>query len=206
MWLHRTNNLEDLYHDASHYSGIEVDVVYYNDLEALEVNHPPQERTHLFIDDYLLLLSEGNYNTIWFDLKNLDDKNVERISLFLASMCEEYQVERQQIIVESPRVDLLQYFSNKNFKTSYYLPYDWYTKSKEEQDLILQSIELTHEMYSTDYMSLDYHEYPMIRDYFPEDTLLVWHTLYGDLNKLKARYLLFKILNDKKVEAVLVSK
>lgn len=206
IWLHRCNNLDLLYERASNYSGIEVDVVYYHDLEALEVNHPPQERSHLFLDDYLLLLSKKEYNTIWFDLKNLEDNNAELISLFLASMCEEYQVQRENIIVESPRVDLLHHFSDKNFRTSYYLPYNWYTKSKEEQELILQSIELAHQLYSTDFMSLDYHEYPVIREYFPEDTLLIWHTLYGEMNKLEARYLLFKILEDTRVEAVLLSK
>ncbi|MCB0509862.1 MAG: hypothetical protein KDC82_03790 [Bacteroidetes bacterium] len=206
IWLHRCNNLALLDFAASRYSGIEVDVVYYDDLEVLEVNHPPDERSHLFLDDYLILLREGEFQMIWLDLKNLEDSNAKRISLFLASLCEEYQVNSRNIIVESPRADLLDLFSNLDFRTSFYLPYGWHTKSLEEQNEILESIEVMHKASKTDFLSLDYHEYPQIREYFPNDSLLVWHTLYGELNPLEARYLLYKIVQDARVKAVLLSK
>ena len=52
IWAHRVNSIEKLKETISCFEGVELDVVYIEDGDFFDVNHPPAESIGLSLDEY----------------------------------------------------------------------------------------------------------------------------------------------------------
>jgi hypothetical protein len=206
VWAHKVNSIEKLNKIQNKFTGIEFDVIFYNNKEGVffDINHPPDSSTNLSLTKYLQLLPETCVYKFWIDFKNLKQDNELLSSIRLDSIATAFDINKGNIIVESIRPWCLEYFKEKGFRTSYYLPSDLHTLDPVILHSTIEKISKTISLYRTDYISADYKDYLILKKYFPEKKKIFWFTTYGTMNISKARILLYKILTDDKVDVLLI--
>ncbi len=120
VWLHRANSLEKVHEKLARYPNFEVDVCLRPD-GRLDVTHDDYVSFGLVLDAYFPLLGEDENRHMWIDVKNLDDSNISRFHKSVDSLCFLHRVQREQLIVESPRWDLLRPLTEAGYYTSCYV-------------------------------------------------------------------------------------
>ncbi|MGE0562503.1 MAG: hypothetical protein AB7O47_11860 [Flavobacteriales bacterium] len=204
IWIHRTNSIEKLNEVKDKFYGIELDVVYIDSLNIFDVNHPPTESIGLSLDRYL---SEAKSNTqlnYWLDFKNLNRKNAQASLISLENTCNKNNLKPSNFIVESNDVQLLGIFKDKGFQTSYYLHWPGlYTLDSTGLNMELEKINSNINAIDFNcYLSSDYHDYNILKKYFPNADILLW--LDDNFNeKIKNRLELYKMLNNNNVKVIL---
>ena len=73
-------------------------------------------------------------------------------------------------------------------------------KRTEQIEQINANLALNKDMY----ISFEYKDYPILQKSFPDVKKLCWFTLYGSMNKVSARLLVYEILLNPKVEVLLI--
>lgn len=207
IWIHRVNSIEKLHGLKDNYYGVEVDIVFVDSLKKFDVNHPPEPSIHLFLDEYLSSVKENKSLHFWLDFKNLEDKNQKQAMDRLNFICDSLSLPRNNFIVESGNVSLLNVFSKAGYQISYYLHWPGlYSLNKYELQEKLASIkEELKKLNYHNYLSSDYHDYEILKDHFPQHEMLLWvDDAFEKQNKFKNRIQLYKMLSDDQVKVILV--
>ena len=58
---HRVNSLEKLEASLKHFKGVELDLVYDNETNTFDVNHPPAKSINLTFETYLSAIKENTF-------------------------------------------------------------------------------------------------------------------------------------------------
>ncbi len=131
-WLHRVNSVEKMLELSDKYTGIEIDVNFNNIELFFDVTHEIEDSINLSLEEYFKYLNK-NDKKIWIDFKNLTEENVENSLEVLENIIFEYDVDKTRFIIESPNYEMLKFFKERGYYTSYYVPYlDISNLNKEE--------------------------------------------------------------------------
>lgn len=205
VWVHKVNTLEKLFAVASRYQGLELDIVYDETKHDFDVHHPPEPSTGLWLSAYFQSLA-NKQQPLWLDFKNLNSENQNAACRCLDSLAQHYQLNKSLIIVESPAPEYLIDFNKYGFKTSYYLPPELHERTDHALNVEIKFAKHQAISYPTTYLSTEFKDYPILKHYFHDQKKIIWFNVYGSMNKIKARLLLFDILNDPTVDVLLVSE
>lgn len=211
IWAHRVNSIEKFQETHGVYTGIELDLVYNSDNNKFDVNHPPAKSINLSLIDFLKTKKDYSNFGIWLDFKNLNESNYQQSANKLDSIVKVLNINPESIIIESPKPSLLESFSSKNFKTSYYLPSNI---NDFKKDALLKQSQLINKLTSTnkiDFISSDIKDYAFMKKSFPNSKILTWIT--SNPPKIKNYYSLkrsiihfkrnYSALNDQNAEVIL---
>jgi len=202
IWAHKINSIKKLNKASTTYPGVELDVVYYNNY--FDVNHPPDKSNNLKLEEYFLSQKTHENRLYWIDFKNLNKSNHINSANKLDSLVKHFTINKKNVIVESTNAFFLKSFFHKGFPTSYYLPINLHLLNKEELKTTIHIIRDNIDSNNNTYISSNYKDYNILKEYFPNQKKLCWFTTIGSMNKFKARLLLYKTALDKNVEVLLI--
>jgi len=204
IWAHKINTINQLIGIEQSFKGIELDIVFDQNINNFDIHHPPEQKSGILLTSYFKTLKDKNNHQFWLDFKN-PSINIERQSAeTLDSILRLFHINKENIIVESGDAHFLKSFRKKAFKTSYYLPTDLYQLDNQN---LLNQIHIIRKNISTEnntYISTDFKDYQIIKKHFPASKKLLWFNTYGSMNVFKARLFLFEILFDDKVDVLLI--
>ncbi|WGD34322.1 hypothetical protein [Olleya sp. YS] len=166
IYAHRVNSIEKLESALHYFKGIELDLVYDEVNNVLDVNHPPAQSIGLDFETYLSKIKNDNQPKLWLDIKNLDTTNNQKIHLKLMTLLQPKDYNLSDVLVESVHPEALTVFS-KDFKISYYLPIKLHAKSPDKQDSIIKLIKSKLNKLPNLGLSLQYDDYTFITQHFP---------------------------------------
>ncbi len=198
IWAHRVNSLEKLEETAKLFSGVELDVVW--EENHFDVNHPPAKSIDLNLADYFKNIKEKKELGIWLDFKNLNKNNAESAFNNLDSLVGAFDIQKQNIILESREPQYLKVFKERGYLTSYYLPSA--AGNAEEKYRLIKGIQEKLDTTFPDFISSSLGEYVYIKKDFPEENKILWHL--GELKSLKNKCRIYKALLDNKVKIILL--
>lgn len=201
VWQHKVNSIEKL--KNCNLSGIELDIVYLANKNVFDVYHPPEKSQNLHLKNYLKALPK-NITQLWLDFKNLNNTNAENSLRLLNQLVKEHELNKRNIVIESDQMALLSSFRKNGYQTSYYFPQGLSKSSNQNLQSKLMMIKKELKENKPTYISSKYDDYDLLKENFPEQKKLFWFNVYGDNNQLKVRFLLFKILLDENVDALLI--
>lgn len=204
VWPHKVNHMEQLERARHQFPGVELDIVFEKTSRNFDVNHPPDKSSGLSLDSYLdaqHTTSELNY---WLDFKNLDYDNDSLSLAVLDSLVTLHHIAKSRVIVECGNPQYLKGFREKGFKTSYYLPPNLQEATKSRLDSLTGIISKDMAAYTPTYISFEYKDYRLLKEKFPDAKKITWFDVYGSMNKMTARLLLFDLLMDEQVEVLLI--
>lgn len=139
IWLHRCNSLEKLFEKEYLYQNIEVDIVFRDTENKLDVTHDHDTTYHLYLEEYFKYFSNKGTHCIWLDIKNLEKGNKESILTAISGLCEKYHFNKHNLIIESQSYEDLKLFTDNGFYTSMYVPFDKPSRlSNQEIDSCIQ--------------------------------------------------------------------
>lgn len=202
IWAHRVNSTEKLSSAIKYYKGVELDLLYIEDSNFLDVNHPPAKSIDLSFQNYLNVLNENEKPFLWLDIKNLNKANSNKILKKLLFLLKEKQYPLHKILIETHNPKTLPQFSNAGFKTSYYLPYGLSQMPAENLTKTLGNIKLILKDYPEIAISSDIQDYEILKNNFPNKSKYTWSL--GSLLR-KNFFQTQKALQDPKVKVVLVT-
>lgn len=213
IWIHKVNSLEKLHEVTNRFSGVELDVVFESSTSTFDVNHPPDLTQGLTLHRYFSSMdSASDRKQYWLDFKNLSRENSEAALDRINEICNEFELEKNGILIESTNPRYLKPFSEVGFKTSYYLPPDLVEMDEADYSKTIESIKQTIEANQTDYISTNRKDFDIIKNEFPDARILTWSFNYKNgielnpielLRDAKSMYMKYKILSDDKVNVVL---
>lgn len=122
IWLHRCNSLEKLYEKAAKYPNIEVDIVIRNN-HIFDVTHDIDTTFNLKIASYFDYMQEKD-GRMWMDIKNLTSENKLSVLSRLNMLINHFEIEKERLIIESSNWEALAAFTEDEYYTSYYVPFD----------------------------------------------------------------------------------
>lgn len=122
IWLHRCNSLEKLYEKEAKYPNIEVDIVIRNN-HIFDVTHDIDTTFNLKIASYFDYMQEKD-GRMWMDIKNLTSENKRSVLSRLNMLINHFEIEKERLIIESSNWEALATFTENEFYTSYYVPFD----------------------------------------------------------------------------------
>ena len=204
IWAHKINTVDRLNKAKTEFKGLELDVVFYNDSNYFDVNHPPTPSTNLSLKSYLSNHDKAISNQYWIDFKNLNNLNKKESSNHIIRLISEYKIEKSKIIVESTEPLPLKQFSNNSLKTAYYLPSNLRKIDSNHLRTELNRIQENITNNKPSYISSDYRNYLILKERFPKYKKLFWFTGYGSTNIFVARFFLWNILLDDNVDVLLI--
>lgn len=200
IWAHRNNSIEKAKIASKYFNGIELDLVYNEGEDFLDVNHPPAKSIHLSFSKYVSKLEKQPY--LWLDIKNLNNTNTQTIFKKLIEIFKENNYPIQKILVETRFPEALPIYAEKGFMTSYYLPFGLSKMDTIDLNKNLTKIKTVLKNQPSIGISLNYGDYELINKHFPNSTKYLWI-----IDGLRHRN--FKVMNalldDPKVKIVLVS-
>lgn len=122
IWLHRCNSLEKLYEKEAKYPNIEVDIVIRNN-HIFDVTHDIDTTFNLKIASYFDYMQEKD-GRMWMDIKNLTSENKLSVLSRLNMLINHFEIEKERLIIESSNWEALATFTENEYYTSYYVPFD----------------------------------------------------------------------------------
>ena len=105
LWLHRCNSVEKYAEMHPRYPNVEVDVVY-RPGGYFDVTHDTTTTFGLPLDSLLAQNLMGG-GKLWLDIKNLTPQNQTAILSEVDSLCDDYHLTPDRLILESPEWQLL---------------------------------------------------------------------------------------------------
>lgn len=195
IWIHRVNSIEKLKEVSSNYPGFELDVVFDNYSQVFDVNHPPQKSINLSLKEYLNSTTLPLNNFIWIDFKNLNKNNFRNSVLKLNKICNELNIDKTKLIIESKSPEYLKKFNQKGFKTSFYLPRNLAGLNPKLRNKKIQLIQELTSKYKTTYLSTDKRDYKIIKKKFPNHKLLIWTFYFFNKKTINPYHLLYGLNN-----------
>lgn len=212
IWVHRVDSIEKLNEVKTKFNGVEVNIVFIDSLAIFDVGHPPAPSIHLSLKEYLESCADSQLY-FWLDFKNLEESNYQSALKRLNDICDQLKIDKDRFVVESSAVRLLEIYQVAGYSTSYYLRWPGlYLLNKEELKNYIEEVrkEIKEikgiEGIEVLNISSNYHDYKILKEYFPERVKLLWLT--GEekeySSSIKERFFLYEILMDKKVKVLLM--
>ncbi|MEW4925006.1 hypothetical protein [Algibacter sp. 2305UL17-15] len=201
IWGHRANSLEKLKLGEKYFIGVELDLIYSDSLDILDVNHPPAASTNLSFNEYLSHIKDKKPN-LWLDIKNLTPSNSKAILFRIDSLLKRKNVSNKNILIESNHPEVLPFFSDSGYKTSYYLPYLHDLKESKRRDTIMY-IKSVLEQQPEVGISSHFLSHPIMKQNFPDTDKYFW--VLGNLITFRSFFDIRNVLDDDSVKIVLVS-
>lgn len=173
VWLHRANRIEKARQFQYDYAGLEIDVCFDDTAGTFFVKHDVEAPSDTPLEQWCQALDNRSNLGIWFDFKNLNERNRDAAASCLALLRERYQL-NGTLYVESAAYHQLQAFRDAGFLTSFYLPE--FDSLQDGTDLCLHYIETIQDAIDSgvDALSGSELQYDFIKEHFPEQTLLIW--------------------------------
>lgn len=186
VWAHRVNSIEKLDEALRYFEGLELDVVYNENLNILEVTHPPLPSNGLTLSKYIEAIPQNKSPNIWLDIKNLTLENNQAVLKLFDTIFKNHRWNLKNIYVESKNPLTLHLFHLKGYKTLYYLPYQLHLKSEEQlqKDLFIIKNNLNKQPYLA--ITADYRDYPILKTYFTNTPKYLWKTEGFSISGFKA--------------------
>ena len=131
LWLHRCNSIEKMEEMAQRYDNFEVDLVYRGN-GIFDVTHDADTTFGLHIDSFFDDLGDTD-EQMWLDIKNVTLDNCDEIHEDLDSLCERFDVDKDQLIVESNNWKALKELTDDDYYTSFYVPFDKPNRLTDEE-------------------------------------------------------------------------
>jgi hypothetical protein len=200
VWAHRVDSEEKLKLALPFYRGVELDLVYDENNDLLDVTHPPTPSIGLSFSKYLSNLPKNASVGLWLDIKNLTPKTANAIFTNITSTLKKQGLKYENIIIETRFPEALPRFTNAGFKTSYYLKNWLYKTTSKRLNTELDSIKNVLGKYPEIAISFDYRNYAIVDSVFPNKDKLTWilsSTSYKDFLEVRT------ILKDTTVKVVL---
>ena len=204
IWAHKVNSIEKLEAVNKLFPGVELDVVFYTNGNYFDVNHPPDKSVNLSLAKYFQSQINNPNFKYWIDFKNLNQDNELLSANRLDSITRIFNIKKGNIIIESVNPQYLKTYLDKGFLTSYYLPTKLHTLDNGSLKVVLEQIKNNLISHKNTYISIDYKNYHIINKHFPKKNKLVWFTVYGSVNIIRARIMLYEILLDENVDVLLI--
>jgi len=201
IWAHRVNSTEKLVSAINYFEGVELDLVYLEKEDVLDVNHPPAESIGLSFDKYMSVLNENEQPYLWLDIKNLKADNAQLILRNLLNVLKNKNYPLSKVLVETQFPEALTIFTEAGFKASYYLPYGMGNLTDSELKLAINKIDKELAKQPKIGISSNYHDYELMRKHFPDATKYLWAlmpTFHTNFSTVK------KPLQDSTVEVMLI--
>ncbi len=203
--IHKVNSIKKLNKVAKKYQGVELDVVYDKNKNIFDIYHPPEASVGLSLFKYFQSLDRPSELKYWLDYKNLNDINEAASLNRLKYLANNFNINKQNIIVESTKPENLQSYDIANFNISYYLAKEWYKKEGEELNNCIETIKQNLVKYPGITISSNYKAYELMCKIFPDNNKLLWYSGgYGKYNRWEDTILLHKIVSDDKVKILLI--
>ena len=122
---HRVNRLDKLTTIIN--AGIrslEVDLMFRYDGNRgfFEVGHDEADSRGIKIDRFLKVLKQHDPKKIWFDIKNINDDNIDAVNSELLRLDSLYGIKSIAVVESNITTDSFVRIHNSGFHTSYYLP------------------------------------------------------------------------------------
>jgi hypothetical protein len=156
-------------------AGFECDIYFDTAARSFDVHHDPDKSIGYSLDNLLQLYQQKKMQAcIWLDVKNLDDSNAASVLHSLIELRNKYELPNK-ILVESGRANLLTAFSDSGFFTAYYAPFfNPYKMSKDEINLMADSMALVISKSKINALSGYYFQCSFLIHYFPQYPVLTW--------------------------------
>jgi heptose-I-phosphate ethanolaminephosphotransferase len=123
IWAHRANSLGKLSEVMGVFPGAEIDVVYDEVADRLQVRHPPVADIGLDLEEVLRFLETNEAETrLWLDFKNLEEGNLDKVLRRLSDLDQRYALKRRVIVETTYTGKGFDRYAELGFYTSYYLP------------------------------------------------------------------------------------
>lgn len=202
IWGHRVDSKEKLKSALNYFEGVELDLVYNEEKDYMDVGHPPVKSINLSLKDYISEIPKDSKPYLWLDIKNLKLKNANLILQKLITVFSERNYPFEKILIESRNPETLPEFSNAGFRTSFYLlPGISKTEKSKKEDEIKFINEVLSKQPNLG-ISSNYEDYDLMKKYFPATDKYLW--IINSVTKhgfSKPR----EIFKDSTVKAVLIS-
>lgn len=174
-WKKGVNSREQINELNTAAAGFECDVYYDIGRNTFDVHHDADKSTGFSLDYLLKIYKDRNLQAgIWLDIKNLDQSNSEQALQLLIELRKKFSLQNK-LLVESGRADLLAGYSDSGFFTSYYTPFfNPYQISKQEMNLMADSIASVISKSRINALSGYYFQTSFLNHYFPRYPVLTW--------------------------------
>lgn len=202
IWAHRVNSTEKLESALKYFKGVELDLVYDDQKNILDVTHPPVPSINLDLEKYLSFINTPEKPYMWLDIKNLDNENKAVILQILNKLFSQKEYPLEKVLVETRYPEALSEFSAAGFKTSFYLPYGLAEMTAEKRKVELQKITNILTEQPDLAISSNYLDYDIMRESFPTKDKYFWITSSIRKHGFTTPR---RILKDSTVKAVLIS-
>ncbi len=202
IWAHRVDSEEKLSSALKFFHGVEVDLVYDQSKNILDVTHPPVPSINLDLRQYLSNIKNDEKPYIWLDIKNLNIQNKDFILVHLLEIFNEKAYPLEKILIETRYPEALSEFSKAGFSTTFYLPYGLGEMSEEKYKLEIGKIQFILSQQPKLAISSNYTDYDIMTHEFPDKDKYFWITSSIRSHGFSEPR---KILKDPTVKAVLIS-
>lgn len=204
LWLHRTNSLEKMEEKEARFPNYEIDLIYRESTGTFDVTHDPDTTFHLSLDAYLHSVKMDS-DSVWLDIKNLNERNAKAARQRLELLCQKYEIPRRHFIVETRNLNALEHFTKAGFYTSYYVDFPKPSELDDEAiDTCITHLQQVADSHKVCALSFAGWWYADIREKLNRDIdLLTWKhrtTEFGMLFFPHNR----RMLNDKQLKVILV--
>jgi hypothetical protein len=202
VWLHRVNSVERIKRTQDKYEGLEIDVSYNQKDGCFDVHHISVPSENLCLETLLENIKKPSGHYYWLDFKNLDSSNVIASLSALESISKKYQI-RRKIVVEAGSPELLTFFTEKGYYTSYYIP-DFDPYNEDSASIIKHAREIAARINSGKVCAVSgyFYQYPFLTRYFSGKDILVWHINEDPLNIFEFM-MRRKLMNNNQVKVIL---
>ncbi|APY00175.1 PI-PLC domain-containing protein [Lacinutrix venerupis] len=174
VFAHRVNSIEKQKQALQYFNGIEFDLVYFEDKNVLDVNHPPAKSIGLTFEEYLAQIDSASYPFLWLDIKKLNTTNEDAILLKLNTLFEARNYPKNKILIETRSPEALPKFTTAGYKTSYYLKPKLYQKKGKELEQEITFIDSVLVSQPNIGISSSYVDYSIMKAHFPNKTKYIW--------------------------------
>ncbi|WP_452600211.1 hypothetical protein [Pontimicrobium sp. MEBiC01747] len=203
IWAHRVNSLEKLNSALDYFEGVELDLIYNEKSNVLDVNHTPGESIGLNFETYLNAIPANTYPYLWLDIKTLNRDNADLILKRLVYLFKAKKYPLKNVLVETLQPEALPVFEKQGFKTSYYLPPKLYLKEADDLKNSIAEIKRVIKSQPNISISTGYRNYQIIKTHFPNQNKYIWAinrvVNYAEYTEIR------NILKDKTVSIVLLN-
>ncbi len=201
VFAHRVNSIQKLDAALNFFKGVELDLVYIDSLDVLDVNHPPAASIQLNFKTYLeTLKSHHKKPFLWLDIKNLKLENSSKILKRLDAIFNQNKYEISSVLIETQFPEALPIFREKGYKTSYYVPSNLSQKNETHINSVVNTIRTTLNTQQELALSMSVDDYKILKPYFPKTTKYLWAI---EKRYLKKHVLVREALQDTTVKIVL---
>ncbi len=201
VWGHKANNLDRIKKAEKNFIGFELDLVYSDSLNILDVRHPPEESINFSFEDCLKAISKKELK-IWLDIKNLNEFNSKAILRRVDGVIKQYELSKKKLLIESTNPSALVNFAKESYNTCYYIPQLHILEKEKLRDTIAFIKKILQKQPNLA-ISSTYINYPIMKTEFPKAKKFLWSL--GNTITLKNYFKIREVLNDSLVEVLLVT-